>query len=231
MFKSLSLQNIKCFKNTLDKIEFRRINVVTGSNGRGKSSIIQSLLLLAQSYEAGKDWSVLKLNGKFVSLGNFLDVISSSADMPNFRITVETDNADDNCMTFILVADGENSTECIVDNIYLNNNALISELSAGSLMGSSTVEAYKEVVKESKQRFSILTSTYSFFAQFGNVFYISADRRGPKNSEKRATVDYSNPLGIAGDKVINTLYEKKDDFQQYVACIMSVIMGGATVKA
>lgn len=46
--QSLHLQNFKCFENQL--LRLRPLTLLSGLNGTGKSSVIQSLLLLRQSY-------------------------------------------------------------------------------------------------------------------------------------------------------------------------------------
>jgi len=47
MINKIKLENFKCFKYL--EIELGALNLFTGLNGMGKSSIIQSLLLLYQS--------------------------------------------------------------------------------------------------------------------------------------------------------------------------------------
>lgn len=51
MIKSIKLQNFKVFEE--EEIDLAPLTLITGINGMGKSSIIQSLLLLKQSYEIG----------------------------------------------------------------------------------------------------------------------------------------------------------------------------------
>lgn len=53
MITELSLKNFKCFPN-LENISLGKVNLFTGSNGRGKSTFLQSLLLLAQSMDSEK---------------------------------------------------------------------------------------------------------------------------------------------------------------------------------
>ena len=49
MIKNISLKNFKCFENI--NVECRELNLFTGINGMGKSTLIQALLLLRQTYE------------------------------------------------------------------------------------------------------------------------------------------------------------------------------------
>ena len=75
MVKRISLKNFKCFENI--SLDFKELNLFTGMNGMGKSTLIQALLLLRQTYEKNpffKGQGVL-LNGHYVSLGTIKDIL------------------------------------------------------------------------------------------------------------------------------------------------------------
>ena len=46
MIKKLKLNNFKCFQEI--DMKFTNVNVLTGLNGMGKSTVMQGILLLAQ---------------------------------------------------------------------------------------------------------------------------------------------------------------------------------------
>lgn len=73
MIKTISLQNFKIFKNKTD-FKLSNFNLLTGTNGRGKSTFLQSLLILRQSFEGRKDIDRIVFNGSCVRLGAFEDV-------------------------------------------------------------------------------------------------------------------------------------------------------------
>jgi predicted ATPase len=74
MINSITLKNFKCY-DTSTNFQLRRLNLLTGINGKGKSTFLQSLLLFAQSpIPKEKEQGRLFLNGKFVNLGTFDDV-------------------------------------------------------------------------------------------------------------------------------------------------------------
>lgn len=75
MIKTLQLQNFKCFEDEV--ISLSNLNLLTGLNGMGKSSVIQSLLLLRQNYENGLLHlnNRLGLNGDYVQIGNSSDLL------------------------------------------------------------------------------------------------------------------------------------------------------------
>ena len=66
MIRNLKLKNFKCFEN-LD-LDLKNVNIFTGINGMGKSTVIQSLLLLEQSRKSGREEKGLYLDGKYIAL-------------------------------------------------------------------------------------------------------------------------------------------------------------------
>ncbi len=75
MIKTLRLQNFKCFED--EPIHLSNLNLLTGLNGMGKSSVIQSLLLLRQNFENGLLHlnHRLGLNGDYTQIGNSNDIL------------------------------------------------------------------------------------------------------------------------------------------------------------
>ena len=74
MIKTIHLQNFKGFKDT-GKIDLKPLTVLCGTNSSGKSTIIQSILMLKQTFENQSPHRTLLLNGQFVHLGSFEDLI------------------------------------------------------------------------------------------------------------------------------------------------------------
>ena len=73
MLCELSMENFKCFQSLT--LSLGGLNVFTGLNGMGKSTVIQSLLLLKQSKEQTLSFDRIFLNGRYVSLGKGEDVL------------------------------------------------------------------------------------------------------------------------------------------------------------
>ena len=71
MIKSIEIKNFKAIKSKY--FPLRNLNIVAGMNGQGKSSFIQSLLLLRQS--EGINSGVLKLNNGLVKIGTTKDAL------------------------------------------------------------------------------------------------------------------------------------------------------------
>ncbi|MCB0213921.1 MAG: DUF3696 domain-containing protein [Anaerolineae bacterium] len=100
MYKRLELKNFKAFRE-LD-LELRPLTLLSGMNGMGKSSVLQSLLLLRQSYlqrsevVTNKGQLNLILNGELVELGTgqdiFFDRVDYRPDVLELGFTLHEEN-------------------------------------------------------------------------------------------------------------------------------------------
>jgi predicted ATPase len=75
MIRTLLLKNFKCFE--AEAFELNNLSILTGLNGMGKSTVVQALLLLRQSYELGllQQEKAISLNGDLVNIGNARDLL------------------------------------------------------------------------------------------------------------------------------------------------------------
>lgn len=91
MIEQLSIHHFKC----IDKLDLplAGITMLAGLNGMGKSTCIQSLLLLRQSAEEQiEPFAQLIRNGRWVSLGTPMDLLweASEDDRISFGLTFKT---------------------------------------------------------------------------------------------------------------------------------------------
>jgi predicted ATPase len=78
MIHSLRLKNFKAFED--QTLEFKPLTLLSGLNGMGKSSVLQSLLLLRQSYQQRiLQRKGLALNGDLVRIGTAQDALFEGA--------------------------------------------------------------------------------------------------------------------------------------------------------
>ena len=87
MIRKIRLANFKAHLET--RIAFRNLTVLTGTNSSGKSSVIQALLLLRQSYLKGSLRQGLDLNESLCALGVGKDVLSRYAKDELISIGIE----------------------------------------------------------------------------------------------------------------------------------------------
>lgn len=82
MITQIEIENFKCFKNMVS-FPLGNLTLLTGVNGRGKSTLIQSLLLMRQSIEHNQATIQIILNGSCVNLGSFDDVRNGDTSQVN----------------------------------------------------------------------------------------------------------------------------------------------------
>jgi predicted ATPase len=90
MIQSIKLKNFKCFEAL--SLEMSNLNVFTGINNMGKSTAIQSLLLLRQSFEMGAIDAGLYLNGNITRIGTGYDLLYRNSEKDEIEINLESNN-------------------------------------------------------------------------------------------------------------------------------------------
>lgn len=107
MLERIRLVNFKAARD-LD-IRVRPLTLLTGLNGSGKSTVLQALAAVKQSYLAGPP-SRIRLAGPLVALGQGVDVLSDSAS--DDVVTVETtENKGHRCWRFRVPREASDSAE------------------------------------------------------------------------------------------------------------------------
>ena len=89
MINKLKLKNFKCFKDI--DISQNYLNVYSGLNSSGKSTTIQSLLLLKQSIQQGYFPKNINLNGDYICIGTGHDLLCEYAEDDNIGISFTDD--------------------------------------------------------------------------------------------------------------------------------------------
>ena len=99
MIKSLCLSNFKSIGKTLiidddgepfeGKLKFAPLTIICGSNSSGKSTALQSILLLAQTLQSNVPSQTLVLNGPLVKLGEVSDIKSEFYSSKDVLINIE----------------------------------------------------------------------------------------------------------------------------------------------
>ncbi len=89
MISQFRIQRFKCFEN-LD-ITLGNLTLLVGGNATGKSTVIQGLLLLRQSYlTAGLDIGELSLNGKLTNVGTAQDALFSKSQEDSIAFSIKS---------------------------------------------------------------------------------------------------------------------------------------------
>lgn len=90
MIDELKIVNFKCFENL--KLEMSNLNVLAGINSMGKSSVIQALLLLRQTFDMSSINKGLIINGEATQLGTGFDLLFRDSGEDFFEINITSGN-------------------------------------------------------------------------------------------------------------------------------------------
>lgn len=192
------------------------ITIMYGKNGRGKSTVAQSLLLLAQTMVDHNDVSNLLLTGKYVSLGSFSDVVSSNnTDNCHFGITLRSD---DETVEMGFSAYPNKPQMALIDTLDLNGRSRFEKIS----------EEKSDV--ESEQKTVTTTSDIKSLQMLKSARFVSAGRLGPQNSIVRNDSLADDDLGVNGENLINVLSRNGIDFLETVERALGEILGGAALR-
>lgn len=146
MITQIQFKNFKCYEDTTIKLS--DLTVFTGLNGMGKSTIIQGILCLRQSYLANRFQEGLELAGKYVVLGSGKDILYEKAEEDqSIGISLVTDedrfdysfeySADS---TVLANSSNDNMKICNIISseqfIYLSANRIVPRISYG--IGNTT---------------------------------------------------------------------------------------------
>ena len=115
----LEFIRIQRFKSLNDaSFPLAELNIFSGLNGMGKSSLIQTLLLLRQSQERNTllDRGLL-LKGDYVSLGTGQDILSEHADKETIEFTLVWDGLEP--VNFVFNYSGKSDLQPLRQHIYL----------------------------------------------------------------------------------------------------------------
>ena len=135
MLKNLYIKNLKCFDEI--SLPLSPLTLLTGFNAAGKSTSIQSLLLISQALRSSKNISEIPLNGDLIQLGSPGSVLNENA--TDSQIVIQLDNSD-YCLQWKLnadaklnrlalkinevnVVDHKNNTQSFKDNSFIIQNS------------------------------------------------------------------------------------------------------------
>lgn len=90
MISQLRIKNFKSHKDT--NVKLGLLTVLTGVNGCGKTSLIQSLLLLRQTFLKSRLSNGLDLNSPLCSIGIAHDALYALADDSKISFRIDSDN-------------------------------------------------------------------------------------------------------------------------------------------
>ena len=220
MITSIGIRNFKAFRDT-GEIKLGALNVLTGINGRGKSTLMQSLLLLSQSVRESDNHSpsFLLTNGEWVKLGSYQELIHKYTDMGE-------------AMVFNLVTDDSKDNDYVLTYFPVEGDPFSAELRSMVVNGKETFSEPGGYNTENEIQVLVppVFSGYTPLLRLQNMFYIAADRKGASDEEDILSVSNVLHLDCHGNNVLNVLFQQGREFQDKVEKYLSEIFDGATFK-
>lgn len=140
MLKSWSIENFKAIVNSGD-LKLAPITILAGKNSSGKSSLLQSILMIAQTLSNQNRDLALLTNGDLAKLRTFEDILSDYTQSNSIRIKFE------------LIDESEE----LESNIRASTTQIVFvtfSSASGSKLSSSAIEASKVIVEDSLLKFS-----------------------------------------------------------------------------
>ncbi len=175
MIRSIRIQNFKSHKDTT--IEFGKLTVLCGSNGVGKSSSTQLLLLLREAYLKDRSFNILDLKSNPVKIGTVSDAIYQFGQYDGFSLELLFDNDQKSVFHYESLSESDNLKSFIKLNIEkstidfesLSNESLFNEnfqyISAARLSPQIQYPKDDKVVDVFKQ-ISVIDGNAEFFVHF-----------------------------------------------------------------
>lgn len=119
---TLKIQNFKCYQKSL--IPFGNLTVLVGANGAGKSSIIQSLLLLHEGILAPSGHAIPLNNFKSQNLGRAADIIYNNDTSLDIILTWNVEKPASSSRLVLSMPESESMLDIDVKRRTIGNNEL-----------------------------------------------------------------------------------------------------------
>lgn len=207
MLKSIALTNFKCFK---EKTVFplSRITLLTGINGKGKSTVLQALLLMRQSIEHNEDTDQLILNGNCIQLGAFNDIKNSYTpkEIPVEFLFAITDINREISFNYTLA---HNENDDFIGDIREVKINFDNSYSKEKILGKNNIFGFKKLIPEESPGRPIINEK-DMPIDFLRIHYIAADRLGPQKYYEKKTMGKFINVGARGENIANVLHLKSE---------------------
>jgi predicted ATPase len=232
MITEITLNNFKCF-NPQIVLPVGQVNLLTGINGRGKSTMLQALLLMRQSPEYSRTTHHIIFNGSCVDLGTFDDVRNSDISRTE-PVEVKFVFSSNNSFISVQYTLVEDITDDMIAQIKLakfeidldNEKYHIQAYPEDSkrimtVNGAEYPLQWKNLIPEGLGEYQKVFNRVESIVDFTKIHYISADRIGPREFyDKQSFGDFPN-VGKRGEYTANILSKKGENVVDEKLCLLS----------
>ena len=188
MLDQLELRHFKCFE--LLKLPLAPLTLLSGTNASGKSSVLQSLVLLHQTMRE-HEWSTrIRLNGNVTRLGTVSDVVDQVKGTNHFEIGLIDE--DSSCYWSFVGDRGDMSMQ--VDKVNVSGTVTDGPLILHHLLPNRAEEAAMSLVSRVR-----------------DLTYITAEREGPREIYTLEDQHAVSVVGPQGENAVSVLYRGRDE--------------------
>lgn len=192
MLNQLSLRNFKCFESL--RLPLGALTLLSGTNASGKSSILQSLVLLHQTM-LEQEWSTrLMLNGTVAKLGTAADVIDQIHGRDNFEIGLLDDHS--SCQ-WNFAGDRADMSLAVAEVAVCGESMFSPERLRYLLPPEVWIKGD--------------TDAQSLAIRSRDLTYITAEREGPREFYTLGDQHATSTVGPTGENAISVLYRRRDE--------------------
>lgn len=227
MIRSIQVNRFKSLRHT-PEIRLGRVNLLTGANGRGKSSLCQVLLLLSQTWKSDLMNNLLP-NGMWKSLGTYDDIVYTYDDDKSIEFNFVTDAAAENRFHLVYRKSKERPTLGTVDEVKVDGRP-ISDSSASTLnfMVSENFDLTDSA--DGDVRLTKL-SDYPSLMALQRMYYIAAERKAASFREAIDDSMRDDFLSPYGTNVLNLLWRHRDEgILHEVERMLQQVMDGGMIS-
>ena len=213
MIRTIQIDRFKSLHHTLPA-EMGQVTLLTGANGRGKSSFCQALLVLSQTWRRGWMDSLLP-NGVWKNLGEYDEVVNAFDPDKTIGFHITTDTEQDN--DYQLLFKKSDSTPSLGEVVSVRVNGRPIHDDSGS---SDDGEYEGDGADDDDGSENILLASLSDFPSLMSLqrmFYVAAERVAAPEGQP---IDEATPfeyLAPNGSNVLKALWANRES-----GCIESV---------
>lgn len=194
MIHQLEIKNFKCFE--ILRLPLSALTLLAGTNASGKSSLLQSLVLLHQTIREN-EWSPrLILNGDQLKLGTVQDVVNKIHGRDEFELAITIDDQDSYRWRFV----GERSEMSMQIECLSHSNETLST-KKNDTNDPSFLHRLLPYQFRMKNHIS---------ATLESLTYITAERIGPQDFYPLEDRRIIQPVGPKGEYAMSRLYRLAD---------------------
>ncbi|MCQ8119840.1 AAA family ATPase [Methylomonas rosea] len=201
MLREIHLSSFKCFDNLI--LPLGPLTLLTGVNGGGKSSVMQALVLLSQTFVQQEWGRSLMLEGPELALGNVADVLNQDSARRSLALGITTDEQK---IKWSFKAEDRRALSIELEQIEVEGATLLLEADAPIrwLMPNDLAESSPVV-----------------FA-LRHLSWITAERTGPRELLPLRIGDGLSRVGHHGEMAAGLLYWRGEDEVNSALCLPNI---------